>query len=260
MTDSNLDELLIAISQNLESTEKYTEKLKLLIKKSKEKEPFDKESLLKEIHEQDAIMKQSLFKIKLNLKPGTVIPGIEDEDAFDFWREEVQKDKYPITEYLEQACYHYEDTMDNPDCAEMLMILLKFPFFKPDLWCKKEDELRPLYIKGAGIPGWLSNRYREALYSYIYGFNNAAIALCRSIVEGIINNKLENISNKTDLKEKIEYYVKTVNDTEHKQAAWNTHKVRISANDVLHDIQKPANDKLVKKTLLVTRDFIKSVY
>jgi hypothetical protein len=253
MANSTIDNWESAVSRLNESSDR----LKSLLGEDWVQKIYTKEGQTREIKEQFRIWKQSFRDIRLSMRPENIIPGIQYEELVDMWRELGQEDSYPVIEYIKKARNHYEDDEDDPEYTDVFTILLNLPFFKPDNWLKKEDELPPLYIKGAGIPSWLIERYREAVYSYIYGFNNASIAICRSIVEGILANKY-NLKGK--LYDMIEYYVKTVKDTEHKQAAWNTHKVRISAKDVLHDIRKPASDKLVKKTLFVTRDFIRSVY
>jgi len=262
MTDSNQVDWLSAISRNIASSKN----IKLLSEKLENKQisKEEKKNLYRDLLDQYEILRQSYIEIRSSMRPGTIIPGIEDEDDIDWWRELGKKDKYSIMEKIEYAWNHYvevseydsDDSYDS-DCAEMLKILIDFPFFKPDHWCKKEDELKPLYIKGAGIPIWLSDRYMEALYSYIYGFNNAAIAICRSIVEGILVNKY---NMKGDLKDMIEFYIKTKKDIKDKQVAWNTKKIRRLANDILHDIRKSAKDKEVKETLSMTRDFIKAEY
>jgi hypothetical protein len=229
----------------------------------------DKKILSKKWYEQHAILMQSYIDIRSSMRAGTIIPGIENEDDFNLWRELVIKDKYTIMENLEYAWNHYvevsemEDPLGDPResyntvCAEMLKILIDFPFFKPDLWCKKEDEVKPLYIKGAGIPDWLSDRYREAVYSYIYGFNNAAIAMCRSIIEGILKNKYD-ING--DLKDMMEFHVKTIKDKKNEQVAWSTKKISILASYVLHDIRKSIKDSSAREALLTTRNFIKTIY
>jgi hypothetical protein len=207
---------------------------------------------------------QALLDIRSCMAPHTVIAGIKDENDVDGWRELGKREKYPDVDKLEMARYHYDeqardyDDQDARECADLLSMLLKFEFFQPDVWFKKEDEMKPLYIKGAGVPDWLSSRYKEAVYAYIYGFNNASIAICRSIVEGIIGNKIG--YNKSELKRKIEFYMNTFKDIKQKQAIWNTNKVNILANRILHDISKSANDNSAKEALLIMRDFIKTIY
>jgi hypothetical protein len=268
MTDSNKREWFSAISRHIESSKK----IELLSEKVEDKEKSKEELkiLYEELFEQYDILMQSYKDIRSSMRSGTIIHGIENEDDIDWLRDLGKKDKYTIMEKLEYAWNHYfeasecDDDRDSYDsvCAEMLKILIDFPFFKPDIWCKKEDELPPLYIKGPGIPDWLSDRYREAVYSYIYGFNNAAIAICRSIIEGIIGNRIGEKYNYNEVKfeEMLNFYMNTIKDTEHKQVAWSTKKVRKLANEILHDIKKSATDNSVKEALLITRDFIKSVY
>jgi hypothetical protein len=118
--------------------------------------------------------------------------------------------------------------------------------------------MKPLYIKGAGVPDWLSIRYKGAVYAYIYGFNNAAIAICRSIVEGIIGNKIG--YNKIELKRKIEFYMTTFKDEKHKKVVWSANKVNMLANKILHDVSHYANADSAKQALLITRDFIITIY
>ena len=153
MTDSNQDDWFSAISRHIESSEK----IKLLSEKVEDKEKSKEELtiLYRELFAQYDILIRSYSDIRSSMRPGTIIPGIENEDDIDWWRELGKKDKYTIMEKLEYAWNHYveaseyDDDSDSYDsvCAEMLKILIDFPFFKPDLWCKKEDELKPLYIK-----------------------------------------------------------------------------------------------------------------
>jgi hypothetical protein len=257
MANSTINNWESAISRLEESSNK----LKLLLGVDWVQKIHTREGDDREIQEQFSIWKQSFIDIRSSLRPETIIPGIQYEELVDMWRELGQRDSYPVIEYIKMARDHYDDDDNDPECAELFTMLLNMPFFKPDHWLKKEDELKPLYIKGAGIPKWLSDRYREAVYSYVYGFNNAAIAMCRSIIEGIIRNRISGkYNNKAELKEMIEFYIKTVKETEHKQVAWSTHNIRILANDVLHDIRKSASDKSVRDTLFITRDFIREVY
>jgi hypothetical protein len=94
--------------------------------------------------------------------------------ALEGWHKKMRT---TVLKYVEEAIYHYEEI--DSDCEKCLAMLLRFPFFDPNNWLKKEDELKPLYIKGPGIPTWLLNRYKETVYSHIYGFYNAAITMCR---------------------------------------------------------------------------------
>ena len=85
--------------------------------------------------------------------------------------------------------------------------------------------------------------------------------MCRSIVEGIMRNRIGiKYDSKVKLEEMIDFFISTIKDKEYEQAVWNTRKVRKLANRVLHDIQKPAKNKEIKQTLIMTRDFIRSVY
>jgi len=207
---------------------------------------------------------QAFIDMRSCMAPHSVIGGITDENDVDGWRELGKRDKYPIIDKLEMARFHYDeqardyDDEDARECADLLAMLLKFPFFQPDAWFKKEDEMKPLYIKGAGVPDWLLGRYKEAVYAYIYGFNNAAISICRSIVEGIIGNKIG--YNKLELRRKIEFYMSSFKDEKQKTAVWNTNKVNTLANKILHDVSQSANDNRAKQALLITRDFIKTIY
>jgi len=257
MSDSIIDNWEVAVSRLLDSSKK----LQLLLGENWTIKIHTREGDTREIQEQFEIFKQSFNDIRSSLRPATIIPGIKHEELVDLWRELGQKDSYPVLDYIKTTIGHYEDFLDDPDCAETLTTLINFPFFKPDHWLKKEDEFPPLYIKGAGIPIWLSDRYKEAVYSYIYGFNNAAVAMCRSIVEGIMRNRIDvKYNSEVKLERMIDFFMSTIKDKEHKQIVWNTKKVRKLANRVLHDIQKPAKNNEVKDTLIMTRDFIRSVY
>lgn len=73
--------------------------------------------------------------------------------------------------------------------------LLSLKYFSPDEWLDRlsKAEMGTLLVKGPGIPDWLHKRYKEAAYAYVYGFFNASVALCRSIIEVILKNKLESM-------------------------------------------------------------------
>ena len=257
MSDSNNDNWESAVERLVDSSNK----LRSLLGENWIDKIFTIKGDNNEVWEQYHIWKQSFIDIRTCMRPTTIIQGTENEEGAELWRGIGNKDSYPLLEYLKQTRDCWEIITDDEDFEEMLTDLIKFPFFKPDHWLKKEDELPPLYIKGAGIPTWLLDRYREAVYSYVYGFNNAAVAMCRSIVEGIIDNRLGDKCNKNvDLKEKIDFFMKTVKDTEHKQVVWSTNSVRLLANAVLHNIKTSCKESKVKEALLKTRDFISIVY
>lgn len=209
-----------------------------------------------------------LLKLR-SIAPDQVIPGTsdsEDEEIINGYRSIGQEDAYPVMKHLKIARSYlgwemFQDEDDATLANKYLKMLINFPFFDPDNWMKREDALKPLYIKGPGIPTWLLARYKEAVYSHIYGFYNAAITMCRSIIEGIVRNKIGDTNcSRVELKDRLEFYMKTVKDVKHKQAAWSAQRIRKLANDVLHDIRQSANEKKSKETLMITREFIKTAY
>ncbi len=75
--------------------------------------------------------------------------------------------------------------------AAALRILIEMPYFDPDGWLKKMFEINPLTLAfSSRLPGEINNRLLEATYCYVYGFYNAAGALCRSVLEGRLKEYL----------------------------------------------------------------------
>jgi hypothetical protein len=262
MSDSINDNVESVITRFRDSRDK----LESLLGENFVEKLFSSEKVPGEAWDHYLIWEQSIRDIRSRMRPTKVIPGVENEEIVDSWRRAGNYDSYPVLYYLKEAIKGYSTTRDHPpldsyECSEMLTFLIDFRFFDPDQWLKKEDEFPPLYVSSDGIPKWLLNRYEEALYAYIYGFNNAAIALCRTIVEGIIDDKLGDKCNKTaKIQDKIEFFMKTVKDKNDQQVVWSTHKVRKLANIVLHKIKESCTENEVKDGVLATRDLIQVVY
>ena len=178
----------------------------------------------------------SILYIRKNMRPDTVIPGITNGEILDIFRKGIQEKEYCVVEYIQKAIDACKD-FENEEGVRLLSFLINLPYFTPDTWLKREDSLPPLYVRGGGVPKWIENRYREAVYSYVYGFNNASVALCRSIVEGILKIKLDvkTIRN-FKLHEMINFYIKTLKEHDKNNIVWNTHDIKKYADDVLHDI------------------------
>jgi hypothetical protein len=202
----------------------------------------------------------SILDIRKNMRPDTIVPGIINGQNIDIFRKLSQEKEYCVAGYIQKAINTCKDC-DNEEGVRLLSFLLNLPYFDPDTWLKKEDALPPLYVRGAGVPKWIENRYREAVYTYVYGFNNATVALCRSIIEGILKIKLEGKTAKNlKLHEMINYFTKTLKEHERTPVVWNTHKIKELADDVLHDLKTSAQNKDALRILSGTRDFVVYVY
>lgn len=260
MTDNSQNDWFSAISLLIESSKK----LELLLGKDWTKKLYDREAQTIDVENALDNYDKAFLNLRSRMAPHTVIPGVESVDDIEGWRELGKRDKYPVIDKLKMARDHYDEEgrdyhdEESRECADLITLLLEFPFFKPDDWFKKEDDIEILRIKGAGIPSWLSNRYKEAIYAYVYGFNNAAIAICRSIVEGILSKKY-NIKN-INLYNMTEFHINSIKDKKRQQATYNTNKIRILAKNVLHNIDKSATNNEAKEVIYKTKDFIQAEY
>ena len=85
--------------------------------------------------------------------------------------------------------------------------------------------------------------------------------MCRSILEGILDDKIGDICDKdVALCKKIEIYGTTIKDIKRKQVVWSAGKVVKLANNLLHDIKISSSDEEAKEALLQTRNFIGAAY
>ena len=145
------------------------------------------------------------------------------------------------------------------------MFLLSLKYFSPDDWLGRlsKAEMGPLLVKGAGIPDWLHKRYTEAAYAYVYGFFNASVALCRSIIEGILKNRLESkgvpIRGKT-LEDLLSIAKKAGIAGDH--AIWFGDFVRQMGNSVLHETcnSRSIHAKKALNVIGTTKEFIEHMY
>lgn len=154
---------------------------------------------------------------------------------------------------------------ENQDAVDVFDSLLSLKYFSPDDWFNRlgKTEMGPLLVRSAGVPDWLQKRYIEAAYAYVYGFFNASVALCRSIIEGILKNKLESkgipIRGKT-LEDLLSIAKKTGIARDH--AIWFADFVRQMGNSVLHETcsNRSIHARKALNVIGKTKEFIEHMY
>lgn len=157
------------------------------------------------------------------------------------------------------------ETVGNQETVDIYDNLLSLKYFLPDDWFNRlsKAEMGPLLVKGAGIPDWLHKRYTEAAYAYVYGFFNASVALCRSIIEGILKTKLESkgipVRGKT-LEDLLAMSKKA--GIAGDRAKWFADYVREMGNSVLHETcnNRSIHAKKALNVIGTTKDFIEHMY
>ncbi len=264
MTDHIQKDWFSAISLLIEASKN----LELLLGKDWTKKLYNVEAQTIEVENSLDKYDKAFLTLRSCLAPHTVIPGVEScIDDIEGWRDLGKRENYPVIDKLRMARDHYDEVGrdynddDGRECADLITLLLDLPFFKPDNWFKKEDNIEMLYIKGADIPPWLSNRYREALYAYVYGFNNAAVALCRTIIEGVLKDKLEE-KNITTRNKTIEEMLKYAVDLNIIDGGAGTvgDNVRELGNIAFHELSKSYKSGKAMRVILKTKDFIEKIY
>jgi|GEM_PF-1722686 len=167
-------------------------------------------------------------------------------------------------EYI-QLAKETAENFGNEDAVDIFDNLLSLKYFSPDEWFGRlgKKEMGPLLVKSAGIPDWLHKRYIEAAYAYVYGFFNASVALCRSIIEGVLKNKLEAkgipIKGKT-LEDLLGFARKAGVAGDH--AIWFGDFVRQMGNSVLHETcaSRSIHAKKALNVIGTTKEFIEHMY
>jgi len=115
--------------------------------------------------------------------------------------------------------------------------------------------LKPPYVRvGTRIPQGILNICHESRWCYVYGQYSACIAISRSVIETVLKRKY-----------KLDGYIKDIiNIAEEKgfiskKARWNAHKVRVLANNILHEANV-ATENQAKESLDYVLNFIEEVY
>jgi len=197
------------------------------------------------------------------LGPEIVVSG--SNDTLKRFLEEVRKAvslRPDVRRYMGLLREQLEDFNDEYGLA-LLDRLTTMRYFEPDRWMARLDKLGPIYIEGAGVPEWVVDRYQEAVYTYVYGFYNASVSLCRSVIEGVLRIRLEGhpgINKDTKLNVLLDFYLKTLKDVREGQVTFKARNVKILADGILHDIKESAKEGDAKKILSCTKDFIEAVY
>lgn len=142
-----------------------------------------------------------------------------------------------------------------------LGVLLDFPYFDPDNWIDNHIKINPIVLSlNSKLPKEIENRLNEATFSYIYGFYNSSTALCRSVLEGLLRDKLRNeipCVDKWTLNEMLKWLEKKSN--KERTVAWNVKKVRKKANDILHNLREKMTRDQAKNVLLDTRKLLEEI-
>jgi len=143
-----------------------------------------------------------------------------------------------------------------------LVKLISLYNFNPDKWFDRlnMEAMAPLFVK-VGIPNWMHKRYIEAIYAYVYGFFSASSALCRSIVESILKDKVlpkAGPERQYNLNELLEFAAKYNLLTPY--AVTLAHGVRIKGNIVMHEVKEEISEKEAYRVIKYTKEFIEMIY
>jgi len=208
---------------------------------------------------------EGMREFRRGFGPDLVLGGA-NEKLTDFMRE-IQGLRDPeggAKNYIRIA----KDTAEavgNQEAVDIFDNLLSLKYFSPDDWLDRlsKAEIGPLLVKGAGIPDWLHKRYKEAAYAYVYGFFNASVALCRSIIEGILKNRLESkgvpVRGKS-LEDLLSMAKKARITGDH--AIWFGDFVRRMGNSVLHETcnSKSIHARKALNVIGTTKEFVEHMY
>jgi hypothetical protein len=116
-------------------------------------------------------------------------------------------------------------------------------------------KLTPPYIKvGTRIPEGIQNIYHESRWCFVYGQYNAAVALCRTVIETVLRTKFHLYG---DLNEVI----KTAKERRliSDKTQWHANGVRILANKILHQAET-ISEKEAKDAIGYILVFLQEIY
>jgi hypothetical protein len=211
-------------------------------------------------HIEDCIKKYCLLMGELSPEKITRIPQKEKENVKKIYSliREFGEDGDSV-ENLLMTAYDWH-SHENAIGAAKLQFLFDFPYFSPDNWLNEYFKINPLILSlNSNLPKEIERRLFEATHCYIYGFYNACTALCRSILESALKEKLKGkIPNYWTLEEIIKWVQKTSSNDN--QSTWNIDKIRRKANKVLHNLQENINKKSCYNTIIDTRKILEEFF
>ena len=165
---------------------------------------------------------------------------------------------------LLHTAYDYHEQRDDPTAVAKLQIIFNLPYFSPDEWLDKYFNVSPLILSlDSKLPKGIEDRLYEATYCYIYGFYNACIALCRSILEGAFKEKVKGNfpGGKIPDDWKLDEIIKWLGKISYidKQSTWDIRKIKKQANEILHDLDN-VDKKRCRRYIKDTRKLLEELY
>jgi hypothetical protein len=224
---------IIRINDKLESN--GDSKLKLVLPVDERK---NLEKQFENISEQLDMIRIELDRIRIRETPHVkyladflrkwTYRSVKDEEFHDFWD------------------YHGEYILEYHEDNELL---------DRGTFIRNYFKLIPPYVKvGTKIPEGIQNIYQESRWCFVYGQYCATVALSRSVIETVLKREfhLEGI-----LKEAI----KTAKDRGliNGGTAWNANKIRLFANNTLHEA-KPVTEDQAMDAITYTLRFLEEIY
>jgi len=158
----------------------------------------------------------------------TVHNPIKEENFNEFWKN------------------HYEEILDFHMDNELL---------ERGTFIRNYYKLIPPYVKvGTTIPEGIKNIYHESRWCFVYGQYNAAVAMCRTIIETVLKIKFHLSGDLNDIIKNAKERCLISGRTK-----WNANRVRILANKILHRAES-ISEKEAKDAIGYTLVFLEEIY